>query len=140
LARFALGLHDIYSSIEKGKQVSFNGNKLVLLDELVTPQSFLNWIFLNKADYESGKIEKDILEHELTHIRQKHSLDVILIELLRIMFWFNPFIYGYRHSIMLNHEFLADEHVVTHVSEKKKYQETLLEFATSETNAKFVNT
>ncbi len=140
LSRFVLGLHEIYSSARRGKVNSRKGTNIVLLEESITPQSFLNWIFLNREDYESGKIDNDILEHELTHIRQKHSLDVIFIELLKIVFWFNPFIYGFRNSIMLNHEFLADEHVVNHVSERKKYQEKLLEYATSEKRTQFTNT
>ena len=139
LARFILGLHEIYSTVQRGEISSWKETNLVLLEESITPQSFLNWIFLNREEYKSGNINNDILEHELTHIRQKHSLDVLFIELLKVVFWFNPFMYGYRNSILLNHEFLADEHVVNHVSERKKYQETLLEFATSETKTRFTN-
>jgi hypothetical protein len=132
LGKFVFGLHEIFTSHKKGKIITWKDTALVLMDEAVTPQSFLKWIFLNREDYESGKIGDEILEHERTHIKQKHSLDVLIIEALKVVFWFNPFIYGFRNAILLNHEFLADEHVVTHVSDRKKYQETLLRFTTTE--------
>lgn len=139
LGKFVFGLHEIFTSLKKGKIITWKDTALVLMDEAVTPQSFLKWIFLNREDYESGKIGDEILEHERTHIKQKHSLDVLIIEALKVVFWFNPFIYGFRNAILLNHEFLADEHVVTHVSDRKKYQETLLEFATSEVTTSMTN-
>ncbi len=129
--KFVFGLHEIYTSIKKGTAKKWKDTTLILMDEAITPQSFLKWIFLNCEDYESGKIGDEILEHERTHIKQKHSVDVLFIEVLKVVFWFNPFMYGFRNSIMLNHEFLADEHVVTHVSDRKNYQETLLRFATT---------
>lgn len=132
LGKFVFGLHEIFTSLKKGKIITWKDTALVLMDEAVTPQSFLKWIFLNREDYESGKIGDEILEHERTHIKQKHSLDVLFIEALKVVFWFNPFMYGFRNAILLNHEFLADEHVVTHVSDRKKYQETLLRFTTTE--------
>lgn len=139
LFKFVFGLNEIYASVKKGTTIAWKDTTLVLLDDEVTPQSFLKWIFLNKKDYESGKIEEEILEHERTHIKQKHSLDVLFIEVLKVVFWFNPFLYGFRNSIMLNHEFLADEHVVTHVSDRTKYQETLMEFATSKVKTSMTN-
>lgn len=139
LFKFVFGLNEIYASIKKGTIITWKDTSLVLLDAEVTPQSFLKWIFLNREGYESGKIGDEILEHERTHIKQKHSLDVLFIEALKVVFWFNPFIYGFRNAILLNHEFLADEHVVTHVSDRKKYQETLLEFATSEVTTSMTN-
>jgi len=133
LIRFGYGLYQIFYSVRRGKLISLDSTTLVLLEESITPQSFLKWIFLNREDYESGKIEQDILEHERAHIRQLHSLDVIFTEILKTIFWFNPFMYGYKHAVLLNHEFLADEHVVSNVSPKEQYQKKLLEFASSQT-------
>ncbi|MBO6793519.1 MAG: hypothetical protein JJ895_06390 [Balneolaceae bacterium] len=137
--KFVFGLQEIYTSIKKGTSITWKDTTLILMDESVTPQSFLKWIFLNREEYESGKIGDEILEHERTHIKQKHSLDVLFIEALKVVFWFNPFMYGFRNSIMLNHEFLADEHVVTHVSDRKKYQEILLKFASSKGKSQIAN-
>ena len=58
------------------------------------------------------QIPKEVLLHEETHAKQKHSLDVVFIEIFQILFWFNPFIYLIKRSIKLNHEFLADQSVL----------------------------
>ncbi|MCH5687432.1 hypothetical protein LWM68_26105 [Niabella sp. W65] len=94
------------------KRIAFKGVRIVLLQEPVVPHSFLNTIFLNSDEYQAQHIEKEILEHELAHIRQKHSWDILFVELLQIFYWFNPFIYLYKRSIKINHELLADAAVV----------------------------
>src|SRR5690606_20368631 len=53
---------------------------------------------------------------------QKHSLDVLLVEFLRIVFWFNPLLLLYKKAIQLNHEFLADEAVYSKFQDKAVYQ------------------
>ncbi len=50
--------------------------------------------------------------HEEAHASQKHSLDILFVELLQIIFWFNPLFYFIKRSIKLNHEFLADRAVL----------------------------
>ena len=77
----------------------------VLLQDPVIPHTFFNYIFLNKQKFETHQIPKEVLLHEQTHAKQKHSLDVLFIEILQIMLWFNPFIYFIKQSIKLNHEF-----------------------------------
>lgn len=124
--RFLSGLWQLRTNIISGERRRIEGATLVLLDQPITPQSFFRFIFLNKQDLETGKIGKEILEHEQTHVRQLHSLDVLLAEVLKVVFWFNPVIYLYKHAIQLNHEFLADEYVVSAVTNVSDYQKTLL--------------
>jgi hypothetical protein len=107
--------------------IQFRNCKLILLDQSERPHSFLGYIFLNVDDYRSGNIEEEILLHELAHVNQKHSWDVLFIEIVQILFWFNPFIITYRKAIMLNHEFLADEAVINQNTDVKAYQVLLLE-------------
>tara|TARA_R110000868_G_scaffold306734_1_gene568048 strand:+ start:78012 stop:79982 length:1971 start_codon:yes stop_codon:yes gene_type:complete len=126
LIRFGAGLFELFSKVRLGVKSSFKSSTLVLLEEKITPQSFLKWIFLNKSDFESDKINPEILEHELTHIRQKHSLDVLFIELIKTAFWFNPVLYYYKHAIQLNHEFLADDSVLSVGTNAKSYQKILI--------------
>jgi len=126
LIRFAGGLIEIRTKIKNGSHKKIDNATLVLLNEPVTPQSFFRFIFLNKEQFESGKIESEILDHELTHVRQLHSLDVLLIEFLKVLFWFNPLMYLYKHAIQLNHEFLADESVVSNGSSVTNYQNMLI--------------
>src|SRR5690606_37225068 len=65
-----------------------------------------------------------ILKHEWVHVKQKHSLDMLFFEILRIFFWFNPFIYMYQNRISVVHEFLADAEAVKY--NKTQYYQNLL--------------
>ncbi|HET8865052.1 MAG TPA: M56 family metallopeptidase [Gracilimonas sp.] len=90
------------------------------------PHTFLNTVFLNKKQFESGQISEEVLNHEFTHVRQKHSLDILFVEFLKAIFWFNPLLYLYRNAIALNHEYLADEAVLSKGTIIKDYQRMLL--------------
>jgi hypothetical protein len=90
------------------------------------PHTFLQFVFLNKYEYEQGRIENEILKHELTHVKQRHSIDILLLEFLLIVMWFNPLLYLYKKAIQLNHEFLADENVVNALQDPSRYQILLL--------------
>lgn len=129
--RFGYGLFRIRSTIRSGDISTFKNATLVLVEERLTPQSFLKFIFLNKDEFETGKIGEEILQHEHTHVSQLHSLDVLSIELLKVFFWFNPILYFYKHAIQLNHEFIADDFVLVKGSSVKSYQEALIEACAS---------
>ena len=91
--RFMRNLFQILNRIRKNlKQKSANFIQ-VLLEENFPPHTFFKYIFLNKKKLESKQIPKEVLLHEETHARQKHSYDVIFIELLQVIFWFNPMVY-----------------------------------------------
>jgi len=77
---------------------------LVLLKENNLAFSFFNYIFLGKTT----KQKEEIIQHELIHVKQKHSLDLLLFEFQKIVFWFNPFSYLYQKRIAVLHEFIAD--------------------------------
>ncbi len=139
LIRFGAGLFELFSKVRTGDKTSFKKATIILLEESITPQSFIKWIFLNKKDYESGAVAQEILEHELTHIRQKHSLDVLFAEFLKTIFWFNPMLYFYKYSIQLNHEFLADEGAVEVSENVKDYQSILLNFASDSVSKKMTS-
>jgi hypothetical protein len=103
----------------------------VLLEELIVPHTFLSYIFLNKTHFETQQIPKEVLIHEEAHVIQKHSLDILFIELFQIVFWFNPLIYLLKKSIKLNHEFLADQEVINKGVTLSKYQQILLAFSSN---------
>ena len=109
----------------------------VLLKDSLVPHTFLNYIFLNRQKFEADEIPKEVLLHEVAHVRQKHSLDVLFVELLQIVFWFSPLIHLIKKSIKLNHEFLADEAVLEQGTSTSEYQNTLLSFASSPENKKY---
>lgn len=139
LLRFGFGLFQLGSAIRRGTFKNIEGNRIILLEESITPQSFLKWIFLNRTDFETGNIGQEIIEHERAHIQQLHSLDVLFIEFLKVVFWFNPFMYAFKHAMLLNHEFLADEHVISKVLPAQQYQNRLLDFALNSTQTSLSN-
>lgn len=108
-----------------------NGVKVILIQESVLPHSFWNAIFVNKADFEMGKIPSELIIHEKAHLEQRHTLDILFVEILKIVFWINPIIPHYKKAIKLNHEFLADEAVNKKFNEVSNYQNLLLEFASN---------
>lgn len=74
--------------------------------------SFFNFIFIGKAHTLSGMEKQQIILHESIHARQRHSFDVLLMNVLKIFFWFNPFIYIYKKIFIHLHEFEADARAV----------------------------
>lgn len=107
-------LYNLYWALvvqTKGGKLQHAGVPLVILPENVPTHSFFNTIYINHKDY-TEKGASAILAHELAHIRQGHSWDIIFVEALRVLFWFNPVLYAYKRAIQLNHEFLADEAVI----------------------------
>ena len=71
----------------------------------------------------------ELIAHEKAHLDQKHTLDVLFVEILQIVFWFNPLLLFYKRAIKLNHEFLADQAVNAQFQSVKNYQNLLLAFA-----------
>lgn len=106
--------------------LDYQGIKIILTETTQSPHSFFSNIFLNRNAYQNGEIATEIIEHELAHVRQKHSLDIIFFELLFTLFWFNPFLFFYGKYIRLNHEFLADDAVLERCENRAKYQYLLL--------------
>ncbi|WP_010231685.1 M56 family metallopeptidase [Gillisia marina] len=98
--------------------------------------TFNKTIFLGAA---LPKIEREqIVAHELIHVQQKHSYDLVFFEILKIFFWFNPLIYIYQNRIAALHEFIADSSVVKTI-EKRSYYEQLLNTAFNTQNISFIN-
>ncbi|SFE93529.1 M56 family metallopeptidase [Thermoflexibacter ruber] len=75
--------------------------------------SFFNYLFWDSSQNLTKQEEKQILEHELAHIRGGHSYDLIFIALQKVIFWFNPLIYLYEKEIVNQHEFIADRKAKT---------------------------
>ncbi|TVZ25816.1 beta-lactamase regulating signal transducer with metallopeptidase domain [Gillisia sp. Hel_I_86] len=98
--------------------------------------TFYKTIFLGDRLLAAEK--KQILAHELIHVKEKHSLDLVFFEVFKIVFWFNPLIYIYQNRIATLHEFIADSNVVNTI-EKRSYYEQLLNTAFNTQNISFIN-
>ena len=111
------GLNDLRKVIAINTVIHFEEYSIVFLDSKTDLNqasgfqpgsfSFFKWLFLTKDDYEHHL--ETILNHELVHIKQRHSWDIVFIELLKTAFWFNPALWFYKNSMQEVHEFLADE-------------------------------
>jgi Zn-dependent protease with chaperone function len=98
--------------------------------------TFFKTVFLGDKLSEAEK--QQILSHELVHVKQKHSLDLVFFEALKIIFWFNPLVYIYQSRIATLHEFIADANVVK-TKTKRSYYEQLLNTAFNTQNISFIN-
>jgi TonB family protein len=108
LSRLFEALRDLRAFIQGGETIDFDDHTLILLPNSETGSfSFLKWIVISRNDYEDNF--DVILRHETVHVRQMHSVDILLIELLKSIFWFNPALWLYKRSLQEVHEFLADE-------------------------------
>lgn len=90
----------------------FKEVSVVITEEQAAPFSFFKWLFWrNDIDPDSENGQR-MLQHELTHIRERHSADKLFAELLLILFWMNPFFWIMRRELYAIHEFLADQKAI----------------------------
>lgn len=116
ILKICLGLRNLQSIISKAKKTKENGIILIEIENSKMAFSFFNFLFIDpELDQKTT-----ILKHEMVHIRQKHSLDILLFELIQISSWFNPITYLIKNDIKLIHEYLADE--VTTNKDIAKYE------------------
>jgi TonB-dependent SusC/RagA subfamily outer membrane receptor len=112
----------------RSKSILLNSSHQVQLYQTrapVRPFSFGNAIYFNASLHSEEELQR-IIRHEFVHVKQKHSIDIMMAELLCIVNWFNPFAWLIRHAIRQNLEFIADNDVITNGIDKKEYQYLLL--------------
>ncbi|MEM9077094.1 MAG: M56 family metallopeptidase [Bacteroidota bacterium] len=135
--RFIKNLIDIIQRIQKNQKIKVASHIKVLIQEKIPPHTFLKYIFLEREKFHSNTIAPEVLLHEETHAIQKHSYDILFVEVLQILLWFNPLVYLYKHGIKLNHEFLADDAVLRKLNSPKTYQNTLLSYLSAASESKY---
>ncbi|MFD1255862.1 M56 family metallopeptidase [Mucilaginibacter terrae] len=104
LTLFFIKLYSLLKLISTNRRVKQQRYTLVYLDQTPTPFSFFGYLFLSSHE----NLQETVLRHELVHINQKHSWDIIFTELLKIINWFNPAVYLLQNSLKALHEFEAD--------------------------------
>ena len=129
--KFIKNSYEIVNKIKSNPKEKKGETTSVLLNEDIVPHTFFNFIFFNKQQFISNQIPKEVILHEETHARQKHSIDVLLLEFLKVIFWFNPIVDLLNKSVKLNHEFLADQAVLNNGANTKTYQQTLLAYSSN---------
>ncbi|AHF18097.1 hypothetical protein NIASO_20525 [Niabella soli DSM 19437] len=127
--RFVINLFHYRRLIKNNPKIKKGRFSIILLEQDILPHSFINSIFLSRSTYEGGLIDQEILLHEEAHITQRHSFDILFVEAVMIVFWFNPFLLLFRKYIRINHEFLADTCVVQNTGDRSRYAEAMLKMA-----------
>jgi formylglycine-generating enzyme required for sulfatase activity len=126
LYRLLRNFFHIFYLYKQNEKENYQNFKVVLLPENYPTFSFFNFIFLNNKNL-SDRDKNDIILHEIVHVKQRHSIDILFIEICRILFWFNPIIWFYKSSIVKVHECLADQYFVENRPENiVEYQSLLL--------------
>lgn len=128
LVRLAVQAFSLYRLIVRMPEKEINGVRIKCLNDPSGPFSFFGWIFMNPAAVKKDEIS-EILTHEMAHVKQHHSVDVLLAEMVSICCWMNPFAWLLKREVRLNLEFLADRKVMEAGFATKSYQYHLLGLA-----------
>ncbi|RIV73677.1 M56 family metallopeptidase [Flagellimonas aequoris] len=132
---FAHKLHQIGRLKRSGTIQQFPEYDKIIVKSSTLAFSFFRNIFLG-TEIQKEK-EANIIAHELVHVKQRHTLDLLFFELARIVFWFNPLTYVYQNRMAELHEFIADAQVVK--DNKREHFEMLLSEAFKTQHISFVN-
>ncbi len=125
LFRFLYQCSRILLLIRKFGIQKHNGLNIVFTNSDYSPFSFFNLIFLSDAIADSEQLDQ-IITHEKIHIKQRHTIDLVILEMISMLQWFNPVVWFYRRTIRHIHEFLADEGVLAKGVKKIDYQKMLV--------------
>jgi TonB family protein len=102
----------LYSLLLTGKRQLYNNYTLICTDGKLPTSSFFGWIFWDSTQVLNPEEKELMISHEWVHIDQHHSRDMLFVQLLKIVFWFNPVIYLFEKTLQEVHEYLADTEVV----------------------------
>ncbi|MDC6387484.1 M56 family metallopeptidase [Maribacter sp. PR1] len=132
---FGFKLWRLYKLRSVGRVSYFKDFTQILVPKSHIAFSFFKSIFLGEKIV--GREYDSVVSHELVHIRQWHTLDLLFFEVMRIVSWFNPLVYVYQQRITELHEFIADAHVSK--SERSTHYEMLLSQMFEVQHISFVN-
>ncbi|NRB58467.1 MAG: hypothetical protein HRU50_00835 [Winogradskyella sp.] len=110
----------------------------VIVNSKVSPFSFFKWIVYNPENYKDEELQL-MLMHEKIHVKQWHTIDIVLTQLACVVFWFNPLIWLYRKEVQQNLEYIADYETQNSSNDTKYYQRLLLKTSVGDTNFSLSN-
>src|ERR1700722_8510793 len=127
LVRTVIRGWSLYRLRKSARLIESGPLRIYQVDASIIPFSFGNSIYINQ-DLHTKQQWSDIILHEYVHIRQRHTVDILVAELMCMLNWYNPFCWLVRWSIRQNLEFIADQQVLAKGVDKKGYQYHLLKF------------
>lgn len=126
--KFLVQFFQIFILVKKYGTRKLFGYKIVPIDNDLSPFSFFNFIFIDPGKIEENEL-KNVLYHEGEHARKFHTVDIILLEIICIIQWFNPFIWFYKLALREIHEYEVDLRVIKNGENKLNYQKLILQQA-----------
>ena len=136
LARIVVELFQIYRIIRSGEaRPQEDGTTLIVLDRDIAPFSWMKWIVLSREDCGNNHIVK----HERAHIRLGHARDLLFIDILSSMQWFNPVMWMLKGDLRAVYEYEADDAVLREGADIKEYQYSLIRKAVSASGYSITN-
>ncbi|WP_321322112.1 M56 family metallopeptidase [Labilibaculum sp.] len=123
--RSVLKVLQIRQLIKAGEYQIVDEQKVILLDQSIPAFTFFGYIVMNREEF-SDKSLNNIFAHEKVHAQQKHWIDLLFVELLTIVLWFNPFVWLYQVAVKQTHELLADDGVIARGFNIGQYQAILM--------------
>ena len=138
ISRFLWQLISIFRMRVKSKKTIVSGVDVYDLRTDITPFSFFEMIFINTEMHTEEELNQIII-HEHTHVKERHSLDIMLIEVLLLFSWCNPFVWFFKREMAMNLEYLADKGVLREGVDSRDYQYHLLRLTYHETAVQIVN-
>ncbi|WKN43527.1 M56 family metallopeptidase [Tunicatimonas pelagia] len=129
---FGVNLTKIRKSIVCSTKRREGNYWLVNLSHKEPTFSFLNYVFISSQSTFTPAEYQQVLQHELVHVRQRHTLDLLLFELTHILLWFHPVIPYLKKQLREVHEYLADQAVAKKPEEQRDYAHLLLKLASED--------
>ena len=122
-----LSFRKMFVLIRSGRKIQQGRYTLILVPSCVSPFSWGRYIILSEEDYE--KYPDEILTHEMMHLKSHHSIDLLFMECILWLHWFNPAIWLLKRELKDIHEYQADKGVLTQGVDATKYQLLLVKKA-----------
>ena len=108
---FILRLFKVLKQIIGKHYIEMNGLKVIDNPEQKVPFSFFHYVVVDSTTFELDELDL-VLRHEAAHAQQWHTLDILFVELLGVICWFNPFVWAYKSALKSQHEYAADASVI----------------------------
>ena len=123
---FLFKMGKLVTMIIRSPKRKMDGFTMVFTHKEHGPYSFFRYAF-----FTDEQVDPTIVRHELSHIEHHHSCDILMVELMKIFQWFNPFIYLYKRELQSLHEYIADDDVVANGADKRDYMMLILQQCTA---------
>lgn len=138
ILKVGIGIASFFNKIIKLNKQKDTNFTLIYSNSTENPFSFFKYIVINPTLFSKEEYEH-IITHERIHVKQFHSIDVLISKVFCALFWINPIIWLYRKAMLQNLEFIADNYSLEQIESKYEYQKTLLKVVANQQSLSITN-